>query len=92
MSIFLTKEDVAELTGWKTKAKQIQQLRTTRVIFWINGQGVPVVPRSAIEGRRDQKEGKRERVIPNALRSDGRHDAAGNWIPPGMRSKPNGDR
>ena len=36
MSIFLTKEDVADLTGWKTKAKQIAQLRTMRITFWVN--------------------------------------------------------
>lgn len=85
MSIFLTKDDVAELTGWKTKAKQIQQLRTMRLIFWINGHGVPVVPRSAIEGRSEPKAEKAERFIPNVLRSSVSHDAAGNWIPPGMR-------
>ena len=86
MSIFLTKEDVADLTGWKTKAKQIDQLRAMRIIFWINGHGVPVVPRSAIEGPSAGKpEAKREKVIPNAFRNDGSRDGAGKWVPPGLR-------
>lgn len=86
MSIFLTKEDVADLTGRKTKTKQIEQLRTMGVIFWINAHGVPVVPRSAIEGRNDRPlERKREKVVSPAFRTGRSHDEAGNWIPPGLR-------
>lgn len=86
MSIFLTTEDVAELTGRKTKAKQIEQLRTIGLVFWINAHGVPVVPRSVIEGRSAGQEApKRVKVVAPAFRTPGSHDEAGNWIPPGLR-------
>lgn len=55
-STFLSKEDVATLTGAKIKSKQVEQLRRMRLPFWINAQGVPVVPRSAIDGRPEVKE------------------------------------
>jgi hypothetical protein len=48
---FLSKEDVVTLTGAKIKSKQIAQLRKMGLPFWINALGVPVVPRSAIDGR-----------------------------------------
>lgn len=48
---FLSKEDVAILTGAKIKSKQIAQLRKMALPFWVNALGVPVVPRSAIDGR-----------------------------------------
>lgn len=51
-AMFLTKDEVAELTGRKVKAKQIVQLRSMRIVFWINADGVPIVPRTAIEGSR----------------------------------------
>lgn len=51
-AMFLTKDEVAELTGRQLKAKQIAQLRTMRIAFWINADGVPVVARTAIEGTR----------------------------------------
>lgn len=85
MSIFLAKADVAELTGRKTKAKQIEQLRTMGLVFWINAHGVPVVPRSAIEGRTVQQESKREKVVSPAFSPGWSHDEAGKWIPPGLR-------
>jgi hypothetical protein len=55
-SIFLSKEDVATLTGAQFKTKQVEQLRKMRLPFWVNAQGVPVVPRSAIDGRPEVKE------------------------------------
>lgn len=48
---FLSKEDMVTLTGAKTKSKQIAQLRKMGLLFWVNALGVPVVPRSAIDGR-----------------------------------------
>lgn len=49
--LFLTKEEVAELTGRKVKSKQIEALRKMAIPFWLNACGKPVVPRAAIEGR-----------------------------------------
>lgn len=49
-SLFLPKEDIAILTGRKTKSKQIEALRKMGVLFYVNASGHPVVPRSAIEG------------------------------------------
>lgn len=68
--MFLTREEVADLTGRKVKKKQIEHLRTLGIVFWINALGVPVVPRSAIEGRRDTpKPAERERVVPYIFRT-----------------------
>lgn len=53
MSIFLTCEDVAELTGRKNKSKQIEALRRMGLPFHVNAVGKPVVSVSAIEGRKE---------------------------------------
>jgi hypothetical protein len=50
-STFLTKEEVATLTGVKFKSRQIAQLRTMGLPFWVNALGHPIIPRSAIDGR-----------------------------------------
>ncbi len=52
--MFLTAEEVAILTGRKFKSKQIEQLRRMALPFWVNALGSPVVPRSAIEGKRER--------------------------------------
>lgn len=49
MSLFLTREQIDELTGCKRKAAQAQWLRANRIKHWINAAGWPVVPRSAID-------------------------------------------
>ena len=86
MSVFLAEEDVAELTGRKAKAKQIEHLCTMGLDFWINAQGVLVVPCGAIEGRSAQQESKRERVVAPAFRRGWSQDEMGNWMPPGLRA------
>lgn len=53
--MFLTKEEVAILTGRKFKSKQIEALRMMRLPFWVNAIGSPVVARAAIEGRKDSQ-------------------------------------
>lgn len=50
-AIFLTKEEVAELTGLKIKRRQVEQLRKMGLPFWLNAANAPIVPRSAIEGK-----------------------------------------
>ena len=47
---FLSEDDVATLTGAKTKSKQIQVLRRNGVPFFVNAAGRPVVARVAVEG------------------------------------------
>lgn len=73
-STFLTKEEVATLTGRSRKAMQIAQLRTMSLPFWVNALGHPIIPRSAIDGRRDVAPVKQVKPIPNVFRnrSDGK--------------------
>ena len=52
MSTFLNYDDVAALTGRKTKSKQIEALRKMGLPFWVNAVGKPVVTISAVEGNR----------------------------------------
>lgn len=66
---FLTKEEVAELTGRKNKSLQIVQLRKMGLPFWVNALDAPVVPRSAIDGRKKLEPAPREKVIPFAFRN-----------------------
>lgn len=53
MPTFLTSDDIAELTGRKTKSKQIEALRSMGLPFWVNPIGRPVVATVAIEGRKE---------------------------------------
>ena len=53
MSLFLNPDELAELTGFKLKARQINQLRIMAIPFRINGCGRPVVTVAAVEGRHD---------------------------------------
>ena len=66
--MFLSKEDVATLTGAKIKSKQIAQLRKMGLPFWVNALGVPVVPRSAIDGRPAKTPVEKVKPIPNVFR------------------------
>jgi hypothetical protein len=50
-STFLTREEVAELTGRKRKSLQIEALRYMKIPFFVNPIGTPVVARVAVEGR-----------------------------------------
>jgi hypothetical protein len=69
--LFLTHDEVVELTGWKNKKKQIAQLRRMGLPFWVNGREEPVVPRVAITGRPTAPfENVRERVVPLAFRTE----------------------
>ncbi|MFK3741329.1 DUF4224 domain-containing protein [Massilia sp. TN1-12] len=55
MGMFLNAEDLAELTGRKIKSKQIEALRRMGLPFHVNAVGKPVVPVSALEGRKPAK-------------------------------------
>lgn len=49
--MFLTRAQVAELTGAKIKRLQIAHLRANGIRFYVNAAGWPVVPVSAIDGK-----------------------------------------
>lgn len=68
MSIFVDDEDMVKLTGFRSRSRQIQQLRSMGVPFRINGAGHPMVAISAIEGGRSAAAPPREKVVPNAFR------------------------
>jgi hypothetical protein len=65
---FLTKEEVAELTGRQTKTKQIEQPRKMGLPFWVNVIGRPVVARTAIEGPPAHAPTPNEPWVPNVLK------------------------
>jgi len=52
--LFITAEELRELTGYALKNRQIKQLRTMGIAFRVNGCGRPVVTRSAVEGVKEQ--------------------------------------
>ncbi len=52
---FLDAPDIRRLTGKAQKAKQVQQLRTMGIPFYVNASGHPIVARSAVEGGRKEQ-------------------------------------
>jgi len=58
MSMFLTVQDLSELTGRKMKSKQIEALKKMGLPFWINAIGEPVVTVAAVEGRMEPQREK----------------------------------
>lgn len=51
--LFLSDAELARLTGFKIKSKQIDWLRAEGMPFRISATGHPVVTRSAVEGRQE---------------------------------------
>jgi hypothetical protein len=47
---FLDAEELAVLTGFRRKGRQVEQLRRMGIVFYVNGSGRPVVARSSIDG------------------------------------------
>jgi biotin operon repressor len=68
MGTFLSEDEVAELTGRKVKAKQIDQLKKMGVPFYVNASGRAVVVRSVLDGSmakaEPEKRGWMPRVVP----------------------------
>ena len=54
--LFLNDAELAKLTGFKIKSKQIVRLRAQGIPFQVNASGHPVVTRAAVEGRRESAE------------------------------------
>lgn len=50
--MFLTAAELAILTGYRQKGRQLARLRQMGIPFWTNAAGQPVVARAAIEGRK----------------------------------------
>jgi hypothetical protein len=50
--MFLTAAELATLTGYRQKGRQLARLRQMGIPFWTNAAGQPVVARAAIEGRK----------------------------------------
>lgn len=50
--MFLTPEEVADLTGYKLPAKQCEQLRRQGIAFYTDRAGRPKVTRAVLEGRK----------------------------------------
>lgn len=68
-SIFLSPADVARLTGFKTRAKQVAYLRDVlRIPFRINALGQPVVTRAAVLGQAETKKAGSGWAPPQAAR------------------------
>jgi hypothetical protein len=65
---FLTSDEVATLTGRKTKSRQIEALRRMGVAFFINDIGHPVIARSVIEGKKAVAPEK-PKWVPKVLRT-----------------------
>ena len=49
-SMFLTPEEMAQLTGYKRHGKQIEALRQMGIVCRVNPAGRPIVARAGIEG------------------------------------------
>lgn len=49
-ALFLRREEVEELTGYRMPSRQIRWLRKQGIPHWIAADGRPRVPRAAIEG------------------------------------------
>ncbi|HEX8011918.1 MAG TPA: DUF4224 domain-containing protein [Casimicrobiaceae bacterium] len=49
-AVFLNPDELALLTGFHRKGRQVEQLRRMGIAFYVNGCGRPVVARAAIEG------------------------------------------
>lgn len=52
--MFLTRNQVVELTGYRRPSKQINQLRSMGLRFFVAADGHPRVPESAINGERKE--------------------------------------
>jgi hypothetical protein len=56
VSLCLSRDEVAELTGAKTRAGQIRVLRSNGIYHVIAAGGWPNVPRTAIDGKPRQEQ------------------------------------
>jgi len=64
--MFLEDDELAKLTGYKFKSKQIEWLRAAAIPFRVNATGHPVVTRGAIEGRKEEP-AQPQRWVPRVI-------------------------
>jgi hypothetical protein len=65
MNLFLTDEEVADLTGYKQASKQVAMLRRQGVPFHVNASGHPKVARAIVEGLRASEPAKPKQWSPS---------------------------
>jgi hypothetical protein len=54
--MFLTDEELVELTGWKIRKRQVEHLRKLGIPFFTIRHGEPRVTRASVEGRKESAE------------------------------------
>lgn len=54
MTMFLTDEELFDLTGYRQPSKQVAHLKLQRIPFHLNRAGHPKVARAILEGRRPE--------------------------------------
>jgi hypothetical protein len=54
VSLCLTRDEIAELTRCRLKAKQVAFLRANGIRHYLDDHGWPVVTRAAVEGAKDE--------------------------------------
>lgn len=69
LGTFLTPDEVATLTGRKSKSRQIKELVRQGVAFRVNATGHPIVARSVIEGRAAAAPKEKPKWVPNVLKT-----------------------
>jgi hypothetical protein len=65
-TLFLEDDELAKLTGYKIKSKQIEWLKAAAIPFRVSATGHPVVTRGAIEGRKEEP-AKPPRWVPSVV-------------------------
>lgn len=53
-AVFLTSEQLLQLTGYRQPAAQIRWLRRQGITHWVRADGHPSVPESALSGDRTE--------------------------------------
>ena len=67
MSIFLSADEIAALTGKRRKSCQIAWLRTSGIPFYVNASGRPVVTCAAVEAQKKDSDNKIQGVWRSAV-------------------------
>lgn len=67
--MFLTKDEIATLTGRKKRQLQIEQLRKMGIPFWVNAVNAPIVARAIIEESKGKVQPPKPAWVPNLLKN-----------------------
>lgn len=65
--LFIDDDELAKLTGRRTKSKQIEWLRSSGLPYRVSATGHPVVTRLAVEGRETRVDEKKRGWTPRAI-------------------------